>query len=63
MPVKRTHAASATPRSTVSSWIVWSRSNNIERALSSRIMLCSQKKEATRAPRVTGLTWCRLVDG
>ena len=35
----------------------------MRRAWVSLIMLCSQKKEQTRAPRVTGVTMCRLVDG
>ena len=33
------------------------------RAWSSRIMLCSQKNEATRTPRVIGVTVWRLEAG
>ena len=40
-----------------------SMSNRSDRLLSSRIMLCVQKNEAMRDPRVIGVTWCREVAG
>ena len=44
-------------------WIALSMSKVIRRASGSLIMLCSQKNEETRAPLVTGVTRCRLLDG
>ena len=40
-----------------------SRSNIIARRVTSEIMLSVQKNDAIREPRVTLVTWCRLVPG
>jgi len=49
--------------SRLSLMIAISMSNSSERFDSSRIMLCVQKNDAMREPRVIGRTWCRDVAG
>ena len=44
-------------------WMAVSRSNSSVRWPSSRTMLWIQKNDDSRDPRVTGVTWCRLVEG
>ena len=54
MPVSRT-TDSWSGLDAARAWILLSSSYRIVRWPSSRTMLCIQKKEATRAPRVTGV--------
>ncbi len=63
MPVNLTVSGSSRPSRTASACIAVSRSKIMLRAWASRIMLCNQKKDATRPPRVTGVTMCRLEAG
>src|SRR6185437_12128115 len=40
-----------------------SRSHSSSRRAASRTMLCTQMMAASRTPRVTGLTWCKVLAG